>query len=246
MIATPILLLCLWQAASVSGLVDRRFWPAPTDIGVAFVENIESGVLISEAAISLRRILTGFACGTALGVVIGLLLGTVRTLRVAFYPIIGALYTVPKIAIIPLLLLLFGLGEAPKLVLISAGVFFIVVISCVAAVTGVSSSYLEPVRTFNASFMQRLCHVVIPAALPELFIAFRLAMGQAVLLTIGIEIIQSSDGLGFMIWNAWELYLTSLMYVGIVFVSLLGVVLQGSVTFVGNRIMPWRRTISNH
>lgn len=237
----PAVWLLTWQLTSMSGLLDRRYWPAPSDIIVAYNDAISSGIIFEATWISLNRILIGFSCGVGVGLVAGMLIGTIRPLRIAFDPIIGALFTIPKLALLPLLLLVFGLGELPKILLVALGVFFIVVISTTAAVSGVNESYLEPARSFGANRLQTLRHVIVPAVLPEVFTALRVAIGTAILLLIGIEFVQGREGLGFLIWNSWQVFLADRMYVGIVTVSLLGVALQTAIAYLGRLLAPWSR-----
>jgi ABC-type nitrate/sulfonate/bicarbonate transport system permease component len=237
---TPILILVLWQVTVKSGLMDRRFWPAPTDIFLAMVNAIRDGSLANAAGASISRILIGYVIGAGIGIVAGLVLGVFRPIRVALDPIISAIYTVPKLAVLPLLLLLFGLGDAPKIILISLGVFFVTVISTTAAVLAIPAGYLEPAQSFGATRMQTFSHVIAPAVLPEVFVALRLAAGQAVLLMIGIEFVQGNQGFGYLIWNSWQLYMADRMYVGIVAVAVMGVIFQTLVKWIGARLTPWK------
>ncbi|WP_433368272.1 ABC transporter permease [Streptosporangium sp. CA-115845] len=236
---TPVLILAVWQAISSSGLVDQRFWPPPSEIVVSFVELVSSGLVIEAAASTIQVLMLGYLGGSLAGILLGVLLGSIRKLRTAIEPIISALYTVPKLAVLPLLLMVFGLGMTPKVLLVAFGVFFIVVISTMSAVAGIPEGYLEPARSFGASRLQTFRHVTLPAMVPEVFTSLRIAIGTAVLLVIGIEFVQGRDGLGFLIWNSWQVFLADRMYAGIVTVSLIGVALQSSVTWIGRRIAPW-------
>ncbi|GAA0843922.1 ABC transporter permease [Streptosporangium amethystogenes subsp. fukuiense] len=236
---TPVLILAVWQAISSSGLVDQRFWPPPSEIVVSFVELLSSGLVIEAASSTLQVLMLGYLGGSLAGILLGVLLGSIRKLRTAIEPIISALYTVPKLAVLPLLLMVFGLGMTPKVLLVAFGVFFIVVISTMSAVAGIPEGYLEPARSFGASRLQTFRHVTLPAMVPEVFTSLRIAIGTAVLLVIGIEFVQGRDGLGFLIWNSWQVFLADRMYAGIVTVSLIGVALQSAVTWIGRRVAPW-------
>jgi NitT/TauT family transport system permease protein/sulfonate transport system permease protein len=224
------------------GVVDRRFWPAPTDIFSAAVDMIREGNLQDALLATMRRIAIGYTVGCASGIVIGLLLGAIRPVRVAFEPIIHALYTVPKLALLPLLLLAFGLGEQPVIILIAVTVFFVVAISTTAAVLGVSEAYLETAKSFGGNRLQILWDVVVPAALPTIIVSLRLAAGIALLVVVGVEFVQGSNGLGFLIWNSWQLFLAPRMYVGIVIVAVLGVIFQSLIVALAHRLAPWAST----
>ena len=235
----PILIIVSWQLSAEAELLDRRFFPAPTEIYRAFLDAVDSGVLQEAIKVSMTRMLIGFAFGSAIGILVGFALGVVRPLRVAFEPVISALYTVPKLAILPLLLLIFGLGDMPKIILIAMSVFFILAISTIAAVMNVSDTYREPARSFGASPLKTFTHVLLPAVLPDIFVALRLAAGTAVLVLVGIEFVQGGEGIGWMIWNSWQLFLADRMYVGIVSVALLGVIFQTLVKVIGRILTPW-------
>ncbi|GAA1002977.1 nitrate ABC transporter permease [Acrocarpospora pleiomorpha] len=241
---TPVVLVVLWQLTAVNELIDRDFFPAPTDVAVEARRLIEEGILWEHLWGSIRRILQGTALGSALGVTIGLCLGSVRSLRVAIGPIISALYTVPKLAVLPLLLLIFGLGERPTVLLIMIAVFFVVCISTTAAVLEVPKGYHEAFDSMSTSRVRRFQHVIIPAAMPGIVVSLRISAGMAVLVAIGVEFVHGDNGLGFLIWQSWQLFLAPRMYVGIVTVALFGVAFQGAITLLGRRLTPWIPSVS--
>ncbi|WP_181780452.1 ABC transporter permease [Pseudonocardia pini] len=237
----PIGLLVIWQLAAMLDLFDRRFFPSPGDVVESLGTAIGTGVLQEAALVSTYRLVVGFVVGALVGLLMGFVLGRVRRLNVALDPIISALYTVPKLAMLPILLLIFGLSDLPILILIAASVFFIVVISTTAAVTAVQKNYLEPAQCFGATGLQTLRHVVLPASLPSVFVSLRLAAGNAVLVLIGIEFVQGGAGMGYLIWNSWQLFDVGRMYVGVVLVAVFGVLFQTLITGLGRLATPWTR-----
>lgn len=237
----PILLIGAWQLFAMSGVLDDKFFPAPSAVVSAGWDAIVAGDLQSNLWITVKRILIGFTAGALIGLLVGLLFGVVRPIRIAFEPIISALYTVPKLAILPLLLLIFGLDDTSKIILIALGSFFIVAISTTAAILAIPNAMWEPMQSFGASRMQSFRHLVFPAVVPEIFVALRIATGYAVLILIGIEMVQGNSGIGFMIWNSWQIFATDRMYVGIVVASALGVVLQLGIKAIGNRVARWKQ-----
>ncbi|WFR72613.1 ABC transporter permease [Prescottella defluvii] len=237
----PVAILVVWQLGAVFDTYDRRFFPAPVDVVRSLGKALESGVLQDAVLVSTYRLLVGFVIGAIVGLVMGLLLGRIRRLNIALDPIISALYTVPKLAMLPILLLIFGLSDLPIIVLIAASVFFIVVISTTASVVSVQSNYLEPAKCFGATRFQTLRHVILPASLPAVFVSLRLAAGNAVLVLIGIEFVQGSKGMGYLIWNSWQLFDVGRMYVGVVLVAIFGVLFQSAITGIGKLLTPWTR-----
>jgi sulfonate transport system permease protein len=173
------------------------------------------------------------------GVAVGITLGVFRTVRVALEPVLYAFWTVPKLALLPLLLLIFGIGEAPLIVLVALANFFVMLIPTLAAVSSVPTSLREPALSFEASRVQLLRHVLFPAALPQIFIALRLAAGVSILVLIGAEFVQAREGLGQLIWRSWSLFLADRMYVGIVVVSISGAFFAMTIAMLGKRLLPW-------
>lgn len=238
-IATPIIFFILWELTAWMGWLDTRFFPAPSRIAQSAVEMVKSGVLQKDVIASLTRIVLGFALGTITGVIAALILGLSRLTRAALEPFLSALYTVPKLSILPLLLLIFGLGELPSILLVGMSVFFLVWITCMEAVLSVPTSYRETALSFGASSWTMFVHVTWPAILPQIFVAMRLAIGMAVLVIVGVEFVQADVGIGFRIWNSWSLFQADRMYVGICTVALLGYLLTSLIRYIGFFALPW-------
>lgn len=240
-IGVPIAFIAVWQLIASIGLIDQRFFPPPSTVGLAAVDMIADGSLLTNAWDTLRRILIGFFFGVISGAFVGLIMGVAPLVRAALDPILTALYMVPKLALLPLFLLVFGIGEVSFVALISVTVFFFVWLSTMAAFVSVPENYREVARSFNANPFQKFRHVLLPAALPDIFVSLRLSIGVAVLVVVGIEFVQSSSGLGWMIWNSWQLFQAPRMYVGIVAVAVMGVILTALVRWIGRLAIPWAR-----
>lgn len=235
----PLVLGVLWQVAASAEAVDTRFFPAPSSIWDAARQASSDGILWSNLWITSRRMLLGFAFGATTGILVGLAMGMLRLLRVALEPLLSALYTVPKLALLPLFLLIFGIGETPRIWLIAVTVFFFMWISTMEAVVAVPEGGREALASFGATRWQLFRHVLGPASLPQIFVAMRLSAGVAVLVTVGLEFVQADDGIGAMTWKSWSLFLAPRMYVGIVAIALLGLVFSMAVTALGRALTPW-------
>lgn len=240
-IATPVLLLVLWQIAAEANWIDQRFFPAPTKIWGAAVSSMQSGQLATDTWATLYPLLLGLVFGFLGGCILGFTMGLVRPLRLAFDPVLSALYTVPKLALLPLLLLIFGYGLVPKVVLIGLGVFFIIWISVQEAVVSIPAGYLETARSFKVGRFKTFFRVIFPEVLPEIFVSLRIAVGNAVLIAVGVEFVNGSEGLGFRIWNSWTLFIADKMYVGIVLVAIIGYLLRLLVDVLRRASIPWAR-----
>jgi NitT/TauT family transport system permease protein/sulfonate transport system permease protein len=242
--ATPIVFIALWQLVSSQGWLDPKFFPAPSKVWTTGVSLAKSGVLWTNLSISLRRVILGFLLGVVTGLAVGLLMGLSRTLRAALDPILTAFYMVPKLALLPLLLLIFGIGELPLVLEIAITVFFFMWLSSMAAFISVPESYREAARAFGAGRVQTFRHALVPAVLPDIFVALRLSIGVAVLVMVGIEFVQASSGIGWLIWQSWNLFLAPQMYVGIVVVAVTGVILTLAIRLIGYFAIPWARHTS--
>jgi ABC-type nitrate/sulfonate/bicarbonate transport system permease component len=239
--ASPVIFVGIWQLVSSQGWIDPKFFPAPSKVWDTGVSIARSGVLWHNLSISLKRVLLGFALGVASGTIVGMAMGLSRTLRAALDPILTAFYMVPKLALLPLLLLIFGIGELPLILEIGITVFFFMWLSCMAAFSGVPANYREAGQAFGANRWQQFRHILVPAVLPGFFVALRLSIGVAVLVMVGVEFVQASSGIGWLIWQSWNLFLAAQMYVGIVVVAVMGVILTMAIRLLGYLAIPWSR-----
>lgn len=218
----PIILLAIWQVAATNGWINAQYFPAPTTIWSAGVSLVADGDLQDDTWVTLTRVALSLFWGVITGVAAGFAMGNWRRLRVALEPTLSAFYTVPKLALLPLFLMIFGPGETPIIITGAATVFFFMWISTMAAVIGIESGYSDAAAAFGASRWGLFRHVLMPAALPQIMVALRISAGISVLVIVGTEFVQSDSGLGNLIWFSWSLFQASRMYVGIVVVALLG------------------------
>lgn len=238
-VGVPVALVVWWQVAAVVGWVDSRLYPAPTEIWRELVRLAGEGRLLDETWVSVRRTLLGFVIGSAAGIVVGMLMGMSRWLRVALEPLLSALYTVPKLALLPIFLSAFGLDDRSVVALIVVTVFFFVWISTMAAVMAVPVGYRETAATFRASRWETFRYVLLPAATPEIFVGLRIAAGVSVLMLVGVEFVVGSSGLGYLIQQGRQLLLLGQSYVGIVMVAALGYLFTLLVRQLGRWLAPW-------
>lgn len=236
---TPVLILVLWELCSRTGLLDARFFPAPTSIVKTFVDLLISGVLLEHIGMTLSRIAVGFILGAVPGVVLGILLGSIRTLRLLLEPVFSSLLPVPKVAIFPLLLLIFGLGETSKYVIVAIGVFFYLLFNTLSGVMQTPPLFNDVATANGASRVQRWLTVSFPYALPSIFTGIKLATGGAFVIIAASEFVGANSGLGYMIWSSWGTFAVSKMYVGIVTISVLGYAATALWGLLERRVVPW-------
>lgn len=238
---SPVLLLALWELLSRLQLLDPRFFPPPTSIASTFWAFVASGEMWLHLKASLGRIAVGFLLGAIPAVLLGLFLGLSRLARAILNPILYALYPVPKVAILPLIMLIFGLGEASKYVIIAIAVFFLVVINTTAGVLLIDSIYFDVAKNFNASRRDFYLKVVLPGALPSIFTGLKLAMGVALIVLVTAEFVGARSGIGVVIFEAWQVFAIERLFVGLVIISFLGYVLSVLLDELERWLIPWRR-----
>ena len=240
-IGTPIVLLALWQLAAHLNWVNPRIFTPPSSIAVAAGQLISAGTLQGDLAATLARLLVGYAIGAAGGVCVGLILGLVRPLRAALSPLFTALYAVPQIALLPLLLVIFGVGETPKVLTVVAVTFFVLEINTLAAVRNFDPRLVEAGRAYGATGVKLFRHVLFPGTLPQIFTGLRVSIALGLVVITATEFVASNNGLGFLVWNSWQLFQPNQMYVGLVTIALLGVVLTATISLLERLALPWLR-----
>ncbi|WP_211176975.1 ABC transporter permease [Pseudonocardia acidicola] len=241
-VLTPIVLLALWEVLARTGLIDARFFPAPSSVFDRMVALMASGELWIHVGASLQRLFLGFWLGLVPAIVLGVVMGLNRSVRAAISPLVSGTYPIPKSALLPLILLIFGLGEMSKIVMVAIGVFYPVVINTMAGVVQVSSMHYDVARNFGAGRWQVFRTVAVPGAMPSIMTGIELGAGLGLILIAIAEMVGAQTGLGFMIWNAWQLYSVETMYVGLLVVALIGFGLSALLGALGRLLMPWQRS----
>ena len=239
-LASPFLLLLLWEAMSRFGLLDRRFFPPPSEVIWSARSMVQDGSLAAAVLSSLRRLAIGYVSGALLGVVVGLWLGLSSWSRALFEPWLIVTYPVPKLAVYPLLVLIVGLGEAPIVLLLAIAIFYVVAINLIAGVLAIRPVILDVGRDCGASFLQLVRTVALPASMPHIFTGLEIAMGIAYIVLIAAEFVGAKSGLGSIIWSSWQLFDVAPMYVAIVTISVLGYVSVMLLRLLAGFMMPWR------
>jgi ABC-type nitrate/sulfonate/bicarbonate transport system permease component len=239
-ISSPVLLLIFWEIAARAGLVDVRFFPPPSAIFETFVEILRTGELWTHLSISLVRILVGFLLGAIPGVVIGLAMGLSSITRAIVQPLVHATFPIPKVAILPLLILIFGLGEMSKYAIIAIAVVYLVLINTYEGVRDISPIYLDVGHNFGASRSMMFLDIALPGALPQILTGLRLGMGVALLVIVAAEFVGAKSGIGYMIWNSWQIFAVEKMYVGLLLTAALGFLTAGISMVMERVFIPWR------
>jgi NitT/TauT family transport system permease protein len=240
-IASPFLLLLLWEGLSRLGILDRRFFPPPSEVLGTARQMLQDGSLARATGDSVRRLAIGYTSGAVLGIVVGLWLGLSSWSRALFEPWLIVTYPVPKLAVYPLLVLIVGLGEPPIVILLAIAIFYVVAINLIAGVMAIRPVILDVGRDCGASFLQLVRTIALPAAMPHIFTGLEISMGIAYIVLVAAEFVGAKSGLGSVIWSSWQLFDVAPMYVAIVTISVLGYASVMLLRLAAGWVMPWRR-----
>ncbi|MBW3496725.1 ABC transporter permease (plasmid) [Bacillus sp. FDAARGOS_1420] len=224
----------IWEICCRMQFIPPLFLPAPSAIVHAAKDMTTSGELVQSLTDSLYRIGIGYMIGSILGIITGLILSFSKWMNAILSPLIYIVYPIPKIALLPLIILWLGIGEFPKITIIALGVFFPVFINIFSGVKNIDSNLIKAAVLFKASRTRLLLEVMLPGALPSIFAGLKIASGTSLLLLIAAEMIAAKQGIGTLILHYGNLMLTTKLMVGVIILSILGL------SF--NRLLTWIET----
>ena len=239
-VISPLALLVLWEGCARLGFIDTRFFPAPSSVISTLIEMLRTGELVTHTAVSLERLAYGTAVGAVPALVLGIAMGLNRSIRALFDPLIAATYPVPKSAILPLALLIFGLGEGSKIFMVAIGVFFPMVINTTTGVLEINKIYLDVGRNYKANRWNTFWTIALPGALPVIMTGLRLGIGIGLVLIAVAEMVGAKSGLGYLIWSAWSTFAVEQMYVGLFVIALIGFLVTLGLNELERIIIPWK------
>ncbi|WP_103663514.1 ABC transporter permease [Microbacterium sp. CJ77] len=236
---TPVLSvgvgIALWWLVSL--FVSPILFASPAQTWDAFIVSLQNGSLVSNASASLFRILTGFVIGLLVGIPLGLLLGSSTWLRRFLDPYVNFLRFIPPIALLPVAILWFGIGEGSKIFLITYSSIFIVVLNAIAGVYAIPTVKRWAARSLGMGPADVFFRVTVPSTVPFLITGARIAMGNAFTTIVAAEMISAESGLGYMIFTARQFFQTGTMFTGILVIGLLGFLADRLLSFVGRRVL---------
>jgi NitT/TauT family transport system permease protein len=236
-----ILFLLVWEWLARTARVSALFFPAPTATLERLVDWTLTGELAAEFAITFKRVVLGFVYGGGAGLLLGLAMGWSSRLRTMLDPIVAALHPVPKLAVLPVILILFGIGESSRLILISISTFFPMFISSMAAVLQINPTFFEVARNYGAGRWQIFRRVVVPGSMPIVLSGARLALNLSLSITMAVELRFADTGLGAVLWLSWETLRTTYLYATVLILALLGIGFNWSLIVIKKRLVPWHQ-----
>ncbi|WP_020620012.1 ABC transporter permease [Paenibacillus daejeonensis] len=238
----PVFILLLWQGFSSANVLSDTLLPSPLQILQSFASLIGSGELVRHLGISIYRAMLGFLLGGTLGLLLGLSSGLGKLVEKTLDPTLQMLRTVPLLAVIPLFILWFGIGEFSKVLLISVGTFFPVYLNTFLGIRSVDVKLYQVSRILEYTRLQQITGLILPAALPNILLGVRLSLGVSWLLLVVAEMMGTSAGVGYMIQDARAYSETEVVFVGIILFALVGKLSDSAVRRLERRWLRWRDT----
>ncbi|MET0319842.1 MAG: aliphatic sulfonate ABC transporter permease SsuC [Duganella sp.] len=235
----PVLLIAGWQVASQAGWLSSRILPEPWAVAKAFWALTVSGELWLHLRTSLWRAASGFAIGAGLGLLLGLLTGSFRRAETLLDTTLQMVRNIPALALIPLVILWFGIDETAKLFLLAVGVFFPVYLNTFHGIRSADQGLIEMARSYGLSGWPLYRDVILPAALPSILVGVRFSLGLVWVLLIVAETISAQAGIGYMTMNAREFLQTDVVLVGILLYALLGKAADLASRGMEKRLLRW-------
>ncbi|MFO1114484.1 MAG: aliphatic sulfonate ABC transporter permease SsuC [Beijerinckiaceae bacterium] len=235
----PLLILLLWQAASSFGWLSRNVLPSPLGVLQALWKLTLSGELARNIGVSFLRATAGFVIGGGIGFALGLANGLSKTSEILTDSTLQMVRNIPHLALIPLVILWFGIDEEAKLFLVALGVFFPVYINTLHGVRSVDPQLIEMGRSYGMSRTDLFRRVILPGALPSIFVGLRFALGVMWLTLIVAETIAAQSGLGYMAMQAREFMQTDVVVLAILIYALLGKAADSAARLLEARFLKW-------
>lgn len=235
----PVTIVVVWQLLVGTGAVSARILPTPWGVVSAAWDLLLSGDLLRDVGVSARRALTGLLIGGGIGLVLGFLNGVFRPFERLFDSTLQMVRTVPHLALLPLVILWFGIGEPARIFLISLGVFFPLYLNTFYGIRQVDLNLTEMGRAYGLSTWGLLRHVILPGALPSILVGLRYALGIMWLTLVVAEMNAATSGIGFLTATAREFMRTDVLTFSVVLYALLGKLADVVARLLERRLLPW-------
>lgn len=235
-----VLLIALAEWGTRAGWISNLTLPRPSDVLATFGELWQSGLLFAHLVPSLTRLVVGAAFGVSVGISVGILIGLFSYVRAGLVPLVAALFPIPKIALLPLFVIWFGIDEGSKYALIAFGTFTPTVVATYGAVDNVDRTLIRMGQSFGLTWLSIVRKIVLPGAMPGILSGLRISLAIAIILLVAAEMLGAEYGIGAYILEAGSLYDLERLFAGVVILSLLGVVVSAVISQVEQRVLRWR------
>jgi len=240
---SPLVFLAVWEVASRIGVIPTHTLAAPSTVLRSLGDMIVSGELPDNLLVSFERVAVGLTIGVALGIALALATGLSRRAELAIDPIVQINRTIPTLALTPLFIVWFGIGEAPKVALIAFASLFPTYINLYGGIRSVDVRLLESARSFGLNRAEQIWHVILPGALPQLLVGVRYSLSIAILMLVVAEQINASAGLGYLVNNARDFMRTDIIVVCLLVYAVLGLGADALIRAIEARALAWRPSL---
>tara|TARA_Y100000034_G_scaffold14598_1_gene15304 strand:- start:937 stop:1722 length:786 start_codon:yes stop_codon:yes gene_type:complete len=237
----PMVILVIWELSVSSGWIPNTLIASPSQVFVDFFNLLFSGELFTHSFVSLYRLILGFVIGTLIGVFLGIIVGVSKLGEKLISPTIQIIAPIPVIAWIPLFIIFLGIGDASKIALISLAALIIVYINTVQGIRSTDQKLIELADSYKKSRKELITKILIPSALPQILTGMRVALGLSWILLIASEVIASSSGLGWLIWDSRNFSRPDDMIVGMITIGILGKLSDMFLVSIEKKLTKWRR-----
>lgn len=241
--AIPVIVLVLWEMVTRAGLLDQRFFPPLSDILMTTADELVNGRLGLDLVLTVQRLLVAFALSAVFGVAIGVASGRWRTVEMLIRPVTDTLYPLPKIALLPLFIIIVGRGEVAYIITAFATAFFQIIISTRGTVRDVPTDLIEAGRNFGATGVRFFTRLLFPAIAPGLLNGLRLGMATCLITLIAAEFVGAEYGMGAAIRRAGQQFAVQEVYAGLLIVGLLGLAINLVFRLITPLVLPWQRRV---
>ena len=234
------IIITILELGTTTGVISSLTLPKPSDILITMIELFESGLLFKHLVPSISRLIVGAFIGISLGITIGTLIGLFSYIRSGLVPVVAAIFPIPKIALLPLFVIWFGIGEGSKYALIALGSFTPTVVAAYGAVDNVDRTLIRMGQSFGLSWTSIVYKIVLPGAMPGILSGLRISWAIAIILLVAAEMLGAEFGIGAYILEAGSLYDLERLFAGVTILSILGITVSGIVNMLENKILKWR------
>lgn len=238
-IALPTMILLLWFAATQFALCPPTVLPSIGAVADSFVKQAASGQLFVDLGVSLLRVLKGFLIAAVLAIPLGVFMAVSLRANRFFIGVFEALRQIPTIALIPLLIIWFGIGEATKVIMIAKSAFFPILLNTISGINETPKGYLELAKLYQISPLRVFTRIYFPSAVPYIFTGLRLALGVSWTTVVAAEIVASSSGIGYRINDARMMMEPEVVLVGVLAIGVVGVIMDKGLMVLSKKLTPW-------
>lgn len=235
-----VLLIGFVELGTQTGFITSLTLPKPSDVFATFVDLWQSGLLWKHLVPSVSRLIIGASLGASVGIGVGVLIGLFSMVRAGLVPLVAAIFPIPKIALLPLFVIWFGIDEPSKYALIAFGTFTPTVVATYGAVDNVDRSLIRMGQSFSLSWFSIVTKIVLPGAMPGILSGLRISLAIAIILLVAAEMLGAEYGIGAYILEAGSLYDLERLFVGVAILSILGVSVSAVIGLFENRLLDWR------